>query len=316
MGSSFTLGVVTGTQERADSLFHMGIEEIWRLENLLSEFLPHSETSLINKYAGKRPVKVSAETFGLMQRSQDISQLCKGDFDITVSPLKKLYQFKNKAFVFPHQQEIDKVLKCVGFRHLKLNSDNNSVYLTKPGSQISFAAIGKGYASDQVKKLWKHHGVISGYINASGDLTAFGKTISGEPWGIGISNPDNREQMLLHIPLINNSVATSGDYEQHFIYKNIRYSHNINPHTGIPLSGIKSVSVFSPSAELSDALATAVYVKGIIKGIDFIDQLPDTHCVIIDKKNKIHFSKKLKYKPMQTLQAGNTRTNDLNNNEL
>ena len=111
----------------------------------------------------------------------------------------------------------------------------------------------------------------------------------------GIANPDQKDKILFYVPIQNAAAATSGDYEQYFIYQNIKYSHNINPKTGIPLKGVKSVSVFSPSAELSDALATAIYVKGTRKGIEFVNQLPNTHCIIISEENKVFLSKHLNY---------------------
>ena len=143
--------------------------------------------------------------------------------------------------------------------------------------------------------MWQHEGVQSAYINASGDLNVFGNNTNGEPWDVGIANPANPDVVLFNVPMHNASVATSGDAVQHFTYQGKKYSHNINPHTGMPLSGVSSVTVFSPSAELSDALATAAYVKGVEKGLEFINQLPDTHCIFIDEKNGVHFSDKLKY---------------------
>ncbi len=161
--------------------------------------------------------------------------------------------------------------------------------------RISFAAIGKGYAADSVKQKWLNLGVRSGYVNASGDLAAFGHTAQHTPWRIGIAHPDQPDKVLLFIPIENAAIATSGDYEQHFFYHGKRYSHNLNPKTGLPLTGLKSVSIISPSAELSDALATATYVKGLQDGLTFVNQLPQTHCVIIDENNHVHISKNLIY---------------------
>jgi FAD:protein FMN transferase len=295
MGTAFTLGLLAENETQANQWLEMGVNEIKRIENLLSEFLPDSETSKINRNAGLSPLKIDPECFELLQRCCSISALSSGDFDITVSPLKKLYQFNNIRFEMPETRDIKKALQSVGYRKMIFNTDDTTIEFTHPRTKISFAAIGKGYASDKVKKLWLVNGVKSGYINASGDLNAFGQKADETPWKIGIANPDDNRKVLLFVPLLNSSVATSGDYEQYFLFKNNRYSHNINPHTGIPLTGIKSVTVFSPSAELSDALATAVYVKGVFKGISFANQLPQTHCIIIDDKNKIFFSDKLNY---------------------
>ncbi len=295
MGTAFTLGIIAGNKAQADLWLQSGINEIRRIESMLSEFLPDSETARINLYAGVRPVRVSSECFGLMERCCKISALTKGDFDITVSPLKRLYRFNNADITFPERLAVKKTLQCIGYQNIILDYNAVSVEFRHPRTKISFAAIGKGYASDMVRKLWHESGVKSGYINASGDLNTLGYKSDGTEWKIGIANPDDKNRMLLYVPVTNSSAATSGDYEQYFTFKGKRYSHNINPHTGIPLTGIKSVTVFSPGAELSDALATAIYVKGTEKGIPFADHLPQTHCIIIDSDNKIHFSENLAY---------------------
>lgn len=295
MGSDFELCIVDTNQNKAQEYLDKGVLEIKRIENLLTEFSDDSITSKINTSAGVSPVLIPEEVFQLLQRCQHLSKLSSGYFDITVGPLKQLYRFKNTEFDFPSNKNIRNTLKKVGFNHLILKPIESSVFLNKEDMHISFAAIGKGYAADSIKKLWQSQGISSGYINASGDLTAFGYNIDGKLWKIGISNPDDNQQTLLYLPLQNACVATSGDYEQHFIHNNIKYSHNINPKTGLPIKGIKSVTVISPSGELSDALATAVYAMGVQKGLDFVNQLPQTHAIIIDEKNNVSFSKHLEY---------------------
>ena len=293
MGSAFELGIVENDEIKANELLETGVAEIQRIEALLTEFKPTSFTSKINLNAGIEPVKVDTETFQLIERCHRISSLTTGCFDITVGPLKKLYNFKNENFEFPSRKTISETLNKTGFQHIVLEASNHSIFLKNKGMHISFAAIGKGYAADCVKKLWQKSGVNSGFINASGDITAFGTKADGSPWKIGIANPDDKNEMLFHIPLNNGSVATSGDYEQFFLFNGKRHSHNIHPKTGMPLTGIKSVSIFAPSAELADALATAVYVMGKKTGIDFINQLPQTHCIIIDEDNRKYYSKNL-----------------------
>ncbi|MBC3759481.1 FAD:protein FMN transferase [Hyunsoonleella sp. SJ7] len=295
MGTAFSLGVVAEDEQEAKHWLKKGVDEIKRIENLLSEYKTTSVTSNINAFAEERKVAIDEETFSLLERSIAISKLTKGDFDITVGPLKRLFNFKNTDFEMPSKSLIKKTLDSIGFQNIILNKEKQEVAFKAKDMKISFNAIGKGYASDRVKKLWKGYGVISGFINASGDLTAFGQKPYGSHWNIGIANPDMKKEALLNIPLVNASVATSGDYEQYFLWRGKRYSHNINPHTGMPLSGIKSVTVVSPSAELSDALATAVYVKGVAKGLEFINQLPQTYCIIINDDNQLFFSKKMAY---------------------
>ncbi|MDC6364907.1 FAD:protein FMN transferase [Flagellimonas amphidinii] len=295
MGCSFELGIVSEDKSKAIHFLNEGVAEIERIENLLSEFRPESQISQINQHAGENSIQVDEEVFLLLQRCSKISAISKGYFDISVGPLKRLYNFKNEEFTPPDKIQIAKTLKNIGHHKIQLNDGAKTVKLKQKGMKISLAAIGKGYAADVVCKKWKENDVIGGYVDASGDLTGFGKDESGSSWKVGIANPDNSNESLFYVPLNNASVATSGDYEQHFMYQGKKYSHNIDPKTGRPVHGVKSVSVFSPSAELSDALATAVYTMGIEKGIAFIDQLPQTHCIIINDKNNIFFSKELHY---------------------
>lgn len=292
MGSAFEFIVVDDAasgEERMDE----SIAEVKRIETLLTEFSTTSQTALLNVNAGIDPVQVDAEVYSLIERCKRISSLTQGAFDITAGVLKKLYNFKGETFTFPEDDVIAQKLQGVGADKIVLSSPNK-VYLTKPGMRISFAAVGKGYAADKVKSMLMHKGVHSGVINASGDLTVWGTRADGAPWKVGIADPSDRSKILLWIPVENASVATSGDYEQYFESDGRRYSHTIDPKTGRPVSGIKSVTVISPSAELSDALATAVFVMGAEVGMDLIGQLPDTHAVVINDKDKVFTSPHLK----------------------
>lgn len=293
MGCAFELIVVHWSEQEARRLLNVGLAEITRIESLLSEFQSDSCTSTINREATKGPLIVDPEVFHLLKRCQGLSTITQGAFDITVGPLKQLYRFKKEDFSFPSATKIQQTLKNVGYQHLHLEERSQSVYFDQEELHLSFAAIGKGYAADRVKKIWQDQGLTSGVINASGDLTAFGKNHLGKDWQLSIRHPDLEEQALFNIPANNLSLATSGDYEQFFMHQNIRYSHSIHPKTGYPVRGVKSVSIISPSAELSDALATAVFVMGPDTGIHLINQLPDTHCILIDDQNRPHFSKNI-----------------------
>ena len=293
MGCAFELIVASTNSTEADHLLQVGIQEIKRIEEILSEFKENSIVSQINRNAGIKPIKVGDEVFSLLLRCQKIAALTQGAFDISVGPLKKKYNFKNQQFTLPPQNEITDALKLVGFTKIILDAKTKEVFLPRYGMYISFAAIGKGYAADCVKKIWIGLGVASGVISASGDLTTIGTRPNGLPWDVGIANPDQKGDVAFHIPVIDSSVATSGDYEQFFMHEGVRYSHNINPITGFPVKGIKSVSVISQSAELSDALATAVYVMGIDVGLHLVNQLPHVHSIIIDDKNRSFYSGKI-----------------------
>lgn len=293
MGSDFELIACCEEKQTGHTLLEQGLAEIQRLERLLTEFDEHSETSLINRNAGLAPVTVSAETYQLVERCIRLSELSQGAFDITAGALKSLYNFKGGSPTLPGKHALKDKLRITGFRNIELGADNQ-VMLRKKGMKIGFGAIGKGYAADRVKALWTAAGLTSGVINASGDLTAWGHQPDGTPWRLGIANPDNQDQVLLWLPVAQASVATSGNYIQYFDVDGVRYSHNIDPRTGLPARFIKSVTVLSPGAELSDALATAVTIMGVDAGLHLLNQLPGTHGIIIDEQNRVYTSEKIK----------------------
>lgn len=283
MGSEFEL-----IANIPEAQLQSAVREIQRIETLLTEFNDTSVTGKINTQAGVHPVTVPAEVFQLIQRCQHLSKITQGAFDITSSALKQLWKFKDRGFHWPASAQIASALENTGYQHIQLNEQQ--VFLPKKGMRIGFGAIGKGYAADKAKALLQAHGATSGVINASGDLSTWGPA----PWKVGIVHPDNTAEMLFWIPVKNAAVATSGNYEQYVEREGIRYSHNIDPRKGLPVPYVKSVTVISPSAELSDALATAVTVMGAKAGMDLVNQLPDVHCIFIDEDNKIYRSAKIK----------------------
>jgi thiamine biosynthesis lipoprotein len=292
MGSAFEFVVLADDDETGEELLDASVAEVKRIECLLTEFSETSQTSLINRNAGLSPVEVEAEVYDIIKRCKQISAITQGAFDITSGLLKKMYNFKGQQFTLPTEAQLNDALKYVGFRDIKL-LEGNRVQLAKPNMHIGFGAIGKGYAADKVKTLLVNKGVSSAVINASGDLTAWGTRLDGKPWRVGIANPDDTSKKIASLPIEDYSVATSGDYERYFELDGVRYSHTINPKTGKPVTGIRSVTIVSPSAELSDALATSVTVMGAEIGLHFIEQLPNTHCLIVADGNKILTSKHL-----------------------
>ncbi|SFE80898.1 thiamine biosynthesis lipoprotein [Chitinophaga sp. CF118] len=288
MGSDFELITTDAAPQRLLD----GVVEIKRIEALLTEFNDTSVTAQLNANAGMQPVTVPSEVYQLVQRCLHLSAITQGAFDISAGALKRLFNFKQPDLQWPEASALKQALQQTGYRYITL-ANNNQIFLQKKGMHIGFGAIGKGYAADKVKALWIAAGATSGVINASGDLTAWGTQADGSPWKIGIAHPDDPTKMLLWLPIQNASVATSGNYEQYIEKDGIRYSHNIDPRTGKPVPYIKSVTVISPSAELSDALATAVTVMGPSVGLDLVNQLPDVHCIIIDSKNKVFQSENI-----------------------
>ena len=291
MGSRFDISVVAKDSIKGALYIDLAINEITRIEKLISSWDANSQTSLINKNAGIKPVKVDAELLDLIKRSLAISKLTDGAFDISYASMDKIWTFKGTMKTMPSEADIKTSVEKVGYQNIILNEENQTVYLKLKGMKIGFGAIGKGYAADMAKKLLISKGVSAGIINASGDMNTWGKQPNGEYWKVGITNPLNKNKSFGLLPIKNGAVVTSGNYEKYVILNGKRYSHIIDPRTGYPTNGILSVTVFAPKAELADALATSVFVMGIEVGLNRINQLPNIECIIIDDNGNIHKSK-------------------------
>lgn len=293
MGSRFDITVVEKDSVKARRYISMAVEEIKRIEKIISSWDPASQTSEINRNAGKKAVVVSPELFNLIKRALVISKITDGAFDISYASMDRIWKFDGSMKKMPSQEEIKKSVEKVGYENIVLDEKNHSVFLKKEGMKIGFGGIGKGYAADMAKKLLKEKGVRAGIINASGDMNTWGKQPGGKDWMVAITNPMNKKQAFGLVPISDKAVVTSGNYEKYVKFNHIRYSHIINPKTGYPASGIISATVFAPSAELADALATSVFVMGIDAGINLIDQLAGIECIVINDKGKIFKSKNI-----------------------
>lgn len=290
MGTRFDISVVANDSIKAENYMNLAVGEISRIEQLISSWDKNSQTSLINRNAGIKPVKVDAELFNLIKRSLSISKLTDGAFDISYASMDKIWKFDGSMKVMPLEKEIKASVEKVGYQNIILNEEDQTVFLKLKGMKIGFGAIGKGYAADKAKDLLISKGVKAGIINASGDMNTWGKQPNGDFWKVAITNPLNKKNAFGLLPIQNGAVVTSGNYEKYQIFNGNRYSHIIDPRTGYPTNGIISATVFAPKAELADALATAIFVMGIETGINRINQINKVECIVIDDSGNIHKS--------------------------
>jgi len=290
MGTRFELTVVAQNEEIGYINIQEGIAEITRIEKMISSWDADSETSLINKNAGIKPVKVSTELYRLIERAKKLAELTDGAFDISYASLDNIWRFNGTMNKLPTQKEINASIAKIGYKKILLDEAAQTVFLKEKGMRIGFGAIGKGFAADKAKQLLIAKSVKAGLINASGDLTTWGTKATGDKWLIGIANPLNKDKVFSWLPIVESSVATSGNYEKYLMFKGEKYSHIIDPRTGYPTKGINSVSIFAKDAELCDALATAIFIMGRDSGIHLINQIPGVEVVVVDGENKIHKS--------------------------
>ena len=291
MGNNFTITAVGENAEFANDNIQAAVAEIQRIEALFSTYQKKSQTSLINDNAGIEPVKVDEEVFNLIQRSIHISKITQGAFDISYGSIdKRLWNFDKTMTALPSRETARKMVHLIDYRNIILNSEKQTVFLKEKGMRIGFGGIGKGYAAEMAKKILVKNQVQSGIINASGDLTAWGFQPNGKPWTIGIANPDAPTNAFSYLEISDKAIATSGNYEKFVTINGKKYSHTIDPKTGLPISGIKSVTVIANNAEFADAMATPIAVMGIENGLFLVNQIPNLHCIIIDDFNKIYTS--------------------------
>ncbi|NRD22433.1 FAD:protein FMN transferase [Winogradskyella litoriviva] len=287
MGSRFDISVVANDSIEGQKYISLAIDEIIRIERLISSWDENSQTTQINKAAGIKAVKVDSELFQLIQRALKISKLTDGAFDISYASMDKIWKFDGSMTKMPSEEAITKSVEKVGYENIVLDIEKQTVFLKLKGMKIGFGAIGKGYAADRAKSLLMSSGVVAGIINASGDLNTWGTQPNGKEWMVAIVNPLNKEKVFSWMPVTNSAVVTSGNYEKYITFNDVLYSHIIDPRTGYPATGILSVTIFTKNAELADALATSVFVMGEEAGLNFINQLKGVECIIVNQDNKI-----------------------------
>lgn len=294
MGNRFEFSVVCDSSKKADFVIEKAVAEIKRIENLLSTFKEDSQTNAINKKAGQSPVKVEEEVFDLIKRSLLISHITQGAFDITYgSADMRLWNFDQSLTTLPERETAKQTVVLINYKNVILNDQQFTVFLKNEGMRIGFGGIGKGYAAEKAKAILVQEGIESGIVNAAGDLTAWGYQPNGQPWTIGIADPNTTRTAFSYFNITNTSIATSGNYEKFITINGKKYSHTIDPKTGLPVHGIKSVTIVSPNAELADAMATPVMIMGVEVGMDLINQLNGIGCIIIDEDDKIYTSKNI-----------------------
>lgn len=296
LGSPFEITVVAQDSIEGKLFCTEAINEVKRVENLISDWIPTTEISTVNKNAGIQPIKVSEEVFSLVERALQISKLTNGAFDISYASMDKIWKFDGSMKQMPTAEAIKKSVERVGYQKVILNKEKQTIFLQDKGMKLGLGGIGQGYIADAIKKLLQEKGCTSGVVNVSGDITTWGYQLDGKPWTVAIVNPMNKEKVFATFPLIDSAVETSGSYEKFVTFNGKRYSHIIDPRTGYPASGLVSVSVFAQKTELADALATSIFVMGKEVGIDLINQLPNIECIVVTDKGEVFTSKNIDIK--------------------
>lgn len=272
--------------------------EMLRLEKLLSEWRPDSEVSAINQRAGS-PVIVGADTFAVIEKSVWAGSISKGSFDITFQSMSELWRFGDAADDkprVPSTAEVAARRKLVDYRRLRLDPESRSVTVPA-GVSIGLGGIAKGYIVDRAAAILRTAGLVDFLVQAGGDLYGAGRKLDGSPWVSGIQDPRGAHgRYFAMLELENHAFSTAGDYARSYIVDGKRYHHIIDPRTGYPATRSRSVTVWAPDAFLADAIDDSIFILGPERGLELIESMEGVGAVIVDAKNQVIISERLKGK--------------------
>jgi len=293
MGGRFDITIVAKDSITAEMSIDTVINEVTRIENLISDWKPESQISQVNANAGIRPVQVDKEVFGLTERALELSKITNGAFDISFAAMDRIWKFDGSMTVMPTPEAIKKSVEKVGYRNIILDKEHSTIFLKLKGMKIGFGALGEGYAADVCRDMMLARGIKAGIVNGSGDMSTWGKQSDGSDWIIGITNPMKKDKIFAVVPLRQGAAVTSGSYEKFVIFDGKRFSHIINPATGYPATGLCSVTVFGPNAEMANGLSTSLMVMGKEAGLNLINRFPAFKCIMISDGGRIISSKNM-----------------------
>jgi thiamine biosynthesis lipoprotein len=274
MDTLVTVTVVSGSADQAGGAIQSAFSTIGKFGDRINFFSASSELSDINRNAGIRPVKVSPDTLDIIEKAIYISKKSGGAFDATVGPETSLWDFHKK--IKPSDEQIKKNLHLVNYRNIVIDKEKSTVFLREKGMLLDLGGIAKGYAADLAVADLKRNGITAGIVANAGDIRVFGSKPDGSPWNVGIENPrheNDSDEIIAKVKLVDEAISTSGDYQRYFILDGRRYHHLIDPATGYPAYGCRSVSVITDSGAFTDAFSTAVFVLGPEKGMKLVRKL-------------------------------------------
>jgi thiamine biosynthesis lipoprotein len=290
MGTRVSVELWADDEARGRELVADVMREYHRIDDAMSTYKPDSEISRVNARAAEAPMVISAELFGLVERSLELSTMSGGAFDITYDSVGYLYDFRARQR--PTDREIEERIGAVDYRHVVLDRARRTIFFKAKGVRINLGGIAKGYVVERAAAMLRAQGVEHALLNAGGDTRVIGDR-RGQPWVVGIRHPRAADEVVTRLPLVDEAISTSGDYERYFEENGRRYHHIINPATGRPTEGVLTVTVIGPDGTLTDGLDTAIFVLGVEKGLALIEAYPDYETIIVDATGKVSYSKGL-----------------------
>jgi thiamine biosynthesis lipoprotein len=287
MGTEVSVYLWHDDPARGQQALEAVFTEAERINQLMSTYIEDSPISDLNRRAASEAVNAGSELFTLVQRSLDVSELTDGAFDVTYESVGQHYDFRQRQR--PDDDTIAAKTALIDYRYIELDSAAGTIRFQRDGVRINLGGIAKGYVVERGVAILKDHGVTSAIVTAGGDTRLLGDR-RGRPWLVGIRDPREDGKVAMSLPLADEAVSTSGDYERYFDEDGVRYHHIISPDTGKPAGEVHSATVFGPDAVITDALSTSVFVMGVDKGLRMIATLPAYESVVIDSSGQVYYS--------------------------
>ena len=285
MGVEFEIVLYAQNEQQAKEVFSQAFARIAELDKAMSDYDPASELSRLSETsaagAPTKPIKISDDLMRVLAHAQDVSRQTSGAFDVTVGPLTKLWRRARRQKELPSAEQLAEARASVGFQFLKLDPDAQTAQLLKPNMRLDLGGIAKGFAADEALAVIRKAGLRRALVRASGDIAAGDSPPGENGWRIGLAplNPDDPPKHFVR--LANLAVSTSGDARQHLVVDGRRYSHIIDPRSGMGISGRSSVTVIAPRGMQSDSLASAVSILGPEKGLNLVNSLKETALLMV-----------------------------------
>jgi len=301
MGSELRLTAYAVDDAAAQRAFDAVFGEFERLDALLSVWRPGSDVLRVNAAAGDRPVPVSSDTRAVLRAARQVSDWTAGKFDVTFGPLAEVWKFdaQDQDNSIPDDAHIRARLPLIDYRKVEIDDEAGTVFLARKGMRIHLGGIGKGYAVERAAAILRQAGIRDFMIQAGGDLYAGGLK-EGKPWRLGINDPRGPAgRLFAAVDLSDGTFSTSGDYARFFIKGGIRYHHLLDPASGLPARGCRSVTIVADSPTQADALSTGVFILGPADGMALVERLPGVEAVIVTATNEVIVSSGLKERLVQ-----------------
>jgi FAD:protein FMN transferase len=289
MGTRITVELWSEDKAKADQAIDALLEEMRHIDESMSTYKPTSEVSQVNAKAADGPMRISKELFDLLTTAKEYSVITDGAFDITYASVGYMYDFRKH--IRPDEAQIDKALPAVDYRHVLLDTKNQTVQFSQKGVRIDLGGIAKGYSVDRGIEVLKSFGITRAYVSAGGDSRIIGDRF-GKPWMVGIRDPRKGEgEVISRIPLVDAAISTSGDYERFFEENGVRYHHIIDPHTGHSASKVRSATIIGPYATRTDGLSKTAFVLGPEKAMEIYNRIDDIDAIIVKLDGTVIYSK-------------------------